>query len=435
MSAMSTTVSEPARDLPVRAACDVLVVGGGPAGIAAAIAASRNGADTVLLERYGSLGGLATGGLIILLLTMDDGRGEQVIAGLAQELIDRLDARDSSVQPAPEEWGSEDPYLVEKYRSWGLVWGRNPSVVRYSVAYDPEEFRFVVNDMVTSAGVRPLFHAWGARALMEDDRIGAVAIESKSGREAIRAKIVIDATGDGDIFASAGVPFDAELVHPWLWFRMAGVRNTDNAIRAAKHGIFKTPPGEGRVLAPWGSAGRIDRQISAIDVEDLTYAEIECRRMVMEEADRLRREVPGFDDAFVTDVASQLGITESRRMRGAHILGREEANQSHPAVIARTGNWTKAGMLYHIPYGSLYPDEVSNLLAAGRCISVDHRVHHSTKEIPACFATGEAAGTAAALALSDGVIPAALDVPRLQRQLVAQGASLGELVESQGNQT
>lgn len=423
----SLPIDEPARALPVRAECDVAVIGGGPAGIAAAIAAARNGADTILVERYGALGGLATGGLIILLLTMDDGEGRQVIAGLCQEFIDRLDARGAAVQPTAAQWGSDDPELVGQYSRWGLVWGRSPAVVRYAVAYDPEEFRFIANDMVLASGARLLFHAWGARAIMDGDRVAAVAIESKSGREAIKAKIVIDASGDGDVFASAGVPFEAEQVYPWLWFRMAGVTDTDAAVRAARHGVFKTPPGEGRILAPWGSSGRIDRQISAIDVADLTHAEIECRRMVMEEADRLRREVPGFEAAFVTDIASQLGITESRRMTGARTLTREEANVPQTDVIARTGNWTKAGMLYDIPYGCLYPREVSNLLAAGRCISVDHRVHHSTKEIPACFATGEAAGTAAAMSVRSGIAPRALDVRDLQRQLIGQGASLGRI--------
>jgi hypothetical protein len=420
-------INEPARSLPLRGECDVAVIGGGPAGIAAAIAAARNGADTILVERYGALGGLATGGLIILLLTMDDGEGHQVIAGLCQEFIDRLDARGAAVQPTAAQWGSDDPDLVEQYSRWGLVWGRSPAVVRYAVAYDPEEFRFIANDMVLASGARLLFHAWGARAIMDGDRVAAVAIESKSGREAIKAKVVIDTTGDGDVFASAGVPFEAEHVYPWLWFRMAGVKDADAAVRAAKHGVFKTPPGDGRILAPWGSSGRIDRQISAIDVADLTHAEIECRRMVMEEADRLRREVPGFETAFVTDIASQLGITESRRMTGARTLTREEANVPQADVIARTGNWTKAGMLYDIPYGCLYPRDVSNLLVAGRCISVDHRVHHSTKEIPACFATGEAAGTAAAMSARSGMAPRALDVRALQRQLIDQGASLGRL--------
>jgi hypothetical protein len=402
----------------------VAVIGGGPAGIAAAIAAARGGARTVLVERYGALGGLATGGLIILLLTLDDGEGRQVIAGVCQEFVDRLEAAGAAVQPRREEWGSHDPVVVERYSRWGLVWGRNPAVVRYAVAYDPEVFRAIANELVLGSGASLLFHAYGARALTTGDRIDAIAIESKSGREAIRAKVYVDATGDGDVFASAGAPFDVERVHPWLWFRMAGLSDADAAVRAARHGVFRTPPGEGRILAPWGAAGRIDRQISAIDVADLTYAEIECRRMVMTEVARLRREAPGFEHAFLTDIASHLGITESRRLRGACVLTRSAANARHPDVIARTGNWTKAGMTYDIPFASLYAPQVANLLVAGRCISVDHRVHHSTKEIPACFATGEAAGTAAAMAVAAGVDPARLEVRALQRRLIERGAIL-----------
>lgn len=418
------SVREPAREIQVRADCDVAVIGGGPAGIAAAIAAAREGARTVLVERYGALGGLATGGLIILLLTLDDGEGRPVIAGLCQEMVDRLVAADACVQPRSEEWGSQDPALVERYSRWGLVWGRSPAVVRHAVAYDPEAFRFIANELVVESGAHLLFHAWGARALMEGDRIAAVAIESKSGREAIVARVYVDATGDGDVFASAGAEFESERVHPWLWFRMAGVHDADAAVRAAHHGVFKTPPGDGRILAPWGAAGRISRQISAIDVADLTFAEIECRRMVMAEVERLRREAPGFERAFVTDIASQLGITESRRLKGAYMLGRDEANRRHADVVARTGNWTKAGMVYDIPYGSLVTGTVSNLLAAGRCISVDHRVHHSTKEIPACFATGEAAGIAAAMAASASADVHRLDVRALQQRLVRCGAIL-----------
>ena len=352
---------------------------------------------------------------------MDDGKGTQVVAGLCQEVIDRLDARGSIVYPERDHWGSHDPALIDKYARWGLIWGRNPAVVRYSVAYDPEEFRHVAGEMLLSSGVRPLFHAWGARAIMEDDRIAAIAIESKSGREAIRANVVIDTTGDGDMFASAGVPFDLEKVHPWLWFRMAGIEGPEPS---GQPRYFKTPPGEGRILAPWGSAGRIDRQISAVDVADLTHAEIECRRMVMEEVERLKSEDPGFQNAFLTDIAWQLGITESRRMKGAYRLTREEAGYSNETTVARTGNWTKAGMMYDIPYGCLYPDHVSNLLAAGRCISVDHRVHHATKEIPACFATGQAAGVAAALSVEADIRPADLDVGLLRNRLIEQGASL-----------
>jgi hypothetical protein len=418
------SIEEPPRTLPVRAHCDVLVVGGGPAGISAAVAAARTGADTVLLERYGSVGGLATGGLIILLLTMDDGEGKQVVSGLCQEVIDRLGADNAVIYPPPRDWGSHDAALVESYARWGLIWGRNPAVVRYSAAYDPEAFRQVANEMLISSGVRLLFHAWGSRAIMDNGHIVALAIESKSGREAICAETIVDATGDGDVFASAGVPFDLERVHPWLWFRMAGIKNLDAAFESGQPRFFKTPPGEGRILAPWGSAGRIDRQISAVDVEDLTYAEIECRRMVMEEVQRLKRQAPGFEDAFLTDIATQLGITESRRMKGVCTLTRDEANEIKEASVAKTGNWTRPGMVYNIPYGCLYPGEVDNLLVAGRCISVDHRVHHATKEIPACFATGQAAGTAAALSARTKAAPADIDVRELRARLIDDGAYL-----------
>jgi hypothetical protein len=355
-----------------------------------------------------------------------------VIAGLCQELVDRLEVRGAAIYPGREEWGSSDEERIKHYKRWGLIWGKTPHVVRYSVAYDPEEFRFIANDLVLSSGARLLFHAWGTRALMEEDRIAGVAIESKSGREVIRARVVIDATGDGDILVSAGAPFESEKVFPWLWFRMGGVTDPDDAIEAGGEWFFKTP-GEGRVLMPWGAMGRIDRQISAVDVEDLTHAEIECRRMVMEEVDRLRRENRGFEKAYLSDVASQLGITESRRMVGAYVLGRDDVGRPFDDVVARTGNWTKNGVIYNIPFRSLYAREVSNLLVAGRCISVDHRAHHSTKEIPACFATGEAAGTAAAMAVASTVSPRALDIKKLQAKLLSQGASLGISSRSSGS--
>jgi hypothetical protein len=144
--------------------------------------------------------------------------------------------------------------------------------------------------------------------------------------------------------------------------------------------------------------------------------------MVMAEVDRLRREVPNFKHAHLCDIATQLGITESRRARGAYVLRREDADQPFADSIAVTGNWTKAGTTYAIPYRSLLTNEFDNLLVAGRCISVDHRVHHATKEIPPCMATGEAAGTAAALALKAGTSPQALDVTQIQSALAQRGA-------------
>jgi len=419
---MPTFIDEPARRTPVYATTQVLVVGGGAAGTAAAVAAARAGAATMLVERQGSLGGLATNGLIILLLTLDDGNGHQVIAGLCQEATDRVTARGAAYFPPPAEWGSQDEALVARYLRWGLVWGSGPHRVRYSVAYDPEEFRLALNEMCEGSGVRLLFHCWACEGLRDGDRVRGVTFQSKSGRFAILADVVIDATGDGDVFASLGVPFELERVLPWLWFRMGGVTDVETAF-ATGAGCLETVH-RGQVLFPWGATDRIIRKIDPTDPSDLTLAEIECRKKVMATVDELRAGFPQFKEAHICEIARELGITESRRLRGEHVLSREDMDRPIEDAIGITGHWTKYGALYWLPYRSLLPQEFSNLLVAGRCISVDHRVHHATKEIPACMVTGEAAGTAAALAIKSGVTPKGLDVKALQEQLRRNGAIL-----------
>ena len=413
-------IREPARETPVLAETDVLVVGGGVAGVSAAVAAAREGARVVLAERPTYLGGLATGGLIIMLLTMDDGRGQQVIAGLCQETVDRMAARGAAYAPPRDHWGSTEDSLIEHYRGWGLVNGHGPHTVRYSVAYDAEEMKFAFEQMCRDAGVRLLYSVLATDPIRDGDRLRGIVFQGKEGRFAVRAEVVIDTSGDGDVFAGAGCAHEVEEVAPWLWFTMGGVHDVE-AAQAAGARCVKTL-GAGHVLMPRGAADRISRRIDATKTDDITFAAVECRELVMEEVDRLRREVPGFAEAHLCHIADQLDVTESRRLLGEHLLTREEMDQPCDDVIAVTGHWTKYDSLYHIPYTSLLPRELSNLLVAGRCISVDHRVHHATKEIPACMATGEAAGVAASLALESGGSVKEISVSRVQHRLEAAGA-------------
>jgi 2-polyprenyl-6-methoxyphenol hydroxylase-like FAD-dependent oxidoreductase len=422
-NAVPKFIDLPESRVPITASVDVLIVGGGSAGLSAAVAAARNGAEVLLIERFSYVGGLATGGLIILLLTMDDGAGRQTVGGLCQEIVDRMERRNAVYYPPRDQWNERDPKLVEHYSQWGLVWG-SPSAeghrVRYSVAFDAHEFVYAADQMLKDAGVLVLYQTWACEPIVEEGSIKAIVIQNKAGRQAIAARFVIDASGDGDIFAGAGESFELERVHPWLWFEMTNV----DATAVAGRGLFFHTPGGGRVLVPWGGEARVNRKIDATDPDEVSAALTDCRDMVTKEAERLRSAVPGFENATVSLMADQLGITESRRLQGDYVMARDDLDRQFEDVVARTGHWTKYDCVYNIPYRSLLPRSLDNLLVAGRCISVDHRVHHATKEIPPCMATGEAAGTAAALAVKSGVNTKELDVASLQKQLRAQGAIL-----------
>ncbi len=408
------TWTEPPREVPIIGRPDVLVVGAGSAGLAAAIAAARRGADTWLVERSAMIGGLATVGLVNLLLTLDDGAGTQVVAGLVQEVVDRLRAAGRCRFPPRSEWGSEDPALVAAWRGWGLVWGA-PESVRYSVAFDPEAFVDVALDALRESGARIRLHTLFAGVAMRDDAIAAVFVESKRGREAIVPRVVVDATGDGDVFVASGADHERVSIPPHLWFRVGGV---DGGPRGA---VFDTVD-RGRVLVPWGP---LSERVDACDPDDMTRAELACRRGAREAFEHLRASDAAYSEAWLDDYARMLGITESRRLRGDYVLAKEDADRHFDDTVARTGHWTRRDVVFEIPLRCLTTPAARNLLVAGRCISTTRYVHQATKEIPAAMATGEAAGTAAALAAGREGVVRTLDVDALRSVLRAGGADVG----------
>ncbi|HEX6417425.1 MAG TPA: FAD-dependent oxidoreductase, partial [Acidimicrobiales bacterium] len=357
--------------------------------------------------------GLATFGLINLLLTLDDGAGTQVVAGLCQETVDRLAASGQAVFPPPAEWNREDADLVDRWRRWGLVWGA-PESVRYSVAFDPEAFVDVAYGLLRASGARLRLHTWCAGVVRDGDRIAAVLVESKRGREAIVPRVVVDATGDGDVMVAAGAAYDSVTIPPHLWFRVGGVAGEPDAL------AFRTTA-PGRFLVPWGP--HPDR-VDPCDPDAVTAATLACRDAARDELERLRRDVPGFAGAWLDDYARTLGITESRRLVGDRVLAKEDAGVRFADTVARTGHWTRRDVVFDIPLRSMTTAAAANLVVSGRCISTTRYVHQATKEIPAAMATGEAAGAAAAHAAGCDGAPDVrrLDVARLRADLASAGA-------------
>ncbi len=442
------TIHEAARDIRVFGETEVLVVGGGPAGIAAAISAARNGAKTILIERYGHLGGMSTGGLVILIPFMSDGTAERPIAGICQELIDRLDTIGGAVHPKDDEVGSTEPDIVNYWRRRGTGSMATGGIVRYGALVDPEKLKCVLNDMVEEAGVKLLLHSWGSRAVMEGNDIKGVYFESKSGRQAVLSRITIDTTGDGDVFASAGAEFDGTMdpkvrsANLALVFRIAGV-NADKYLdfqenqRAEHDALMKELTDKGGFNTYWRSAhddvlwcNNWIPGLSALNVEDLTKVEVEVRKSMRLSLDYLKKRVPGFGKSFLMDTASQLGTRGSRRLSGEYVVTWDDvlSGAVHPdsvAVLPHLGRKVSDGFpRVYLPYRSLVPRKINNLLVAGRCFSSDIAANNDLNWIQQCIPMGQAAGTAAALALKSGVQPRAVDTGNLQANLLRQGVPL-----------
>jgi len=436
------TWMEPAREIPVYHSCDVLVVGGGPAGTAAAWAAAQAGADVVLMERYNHLGGLSTGGLVIWIDRMTDWTGRQVIQGFAVDVLDRM-PKAGLAGPPRADWGSKDP---KKASYWGQRTAASHGIVNWSPTLDPERLKLISQEMLLEKGVRLVFHSWAALPMVADGRVEGVVFESKAGRQALRARVVVDTTGDGDIFARAGAEFDTDIeegdVHHsantafmlggvdmdrWLAFRAnePGQYAQFAALGRERLGFFQPP------YVSWRNdialfLGPRQSGLSALDVDDQTELEIRSHRFMQTHCDFFRAHAPGFERTYMLQSASQLGVRHTRRLVGTGKVLRSQwaDGVALPDEIGVSPSVSLKYPVISVPYGALVPRRLDGLLAGGKHISCDANSHGFMREIPQCWLTGQAAGAAAALSVNAGVQPRALDVRTLQAELRRQGVFL-----------
>jgi hypothetical protein len=407
---------ESARDLPVVRDVDVVVVGGGPAGLAAAIVSARNGASTVLIERFGYLGGTATASLMACIngfRNQVEPDFTQTVRGIAEEIVLELKALDGL---------GRSPYPQKSYPT-------EPGQMEYSYAIDTEKFKYVTLKLCVEAGVDLLFHTWFCDSIVEDGLLKGVIVENKSGRQALLAKVVIDASGDGDVAARAGVPFwqtvgdEAPRLVDALMYRIEFGETRPEKLHGCDFGA-------NAVL--WGPRAA---PIDGTDGDALSAAEVEARLRVYKDLEAKQAQDPSLAGAHVVETPPLLGIRQTRFVEGEYKLTAEDAIEgrrfddvvaiSSCAIIHYYGYrryLEHEG--YDIPYRCLVPVKVDGLLIAGRCISSEQQPYESHRAMIPIMAIGEAAGTAAALAVQRGVQPRRLDVRLLQQALVAQGAEL-----------
>ncbi|RXZ80274.1 FAD-dependent oxidoreductase [Paenibacillaceae bacterium] len=439
---------------------DVVVVGGGPAGITAAIAAGRQGVNTVLVERYGFVGGMSTAAMVYPWMTFHTDSGEQVIKGIAQEIVDRLQER-----------GGSPGHLRDTV-----------GFVRTLTPYHPEIYQVVATEMLREAGVRLLLHSFVDEVVTDEDHIRAVRITNKSGKTELRAQTFVDTSGDADVAYLSGAETlqgrdgDQQSQPMTMKFRMRGVdlgKVKQYMLDHPEDFYSKTPIDELSDLPLTGVSGfysqwkkaalPINRDqvlffagpaedevlinctrvqgLDATNVEHLTEAEQEGRKQVLMMAEFLQRDVPGFERASISTVAPQIGIRESRRIVGYYALTQEDVVQGRKFgdVIARSGypidihdpsgkgvtaSFITGDGAYDIPYRSLVSKNIGNLLAAGRCISTSHEALATTRLTPSCMATGQAAGTAAALSVKLKLSPIDVPIEQLQEELRQDKAAI-----------
>lgn len=441
------TVREESREIPVYAVCDVLVVGGGPAGCAAAASAADTGAEVILIERYGCLGGMSTDGLVLWLENMTDWSGKQVITGFADEILGRL-PEEARIGPPRDAWGSRDPELVAYWKDRASAFN---GIVTSSPTYDLEMMKLAYFDSMKDRKVRLLLHSWVVETVKGDAGLTGVIFESKSGRKAVRAKKIVDATGDGDIFAMAGESFETDIfensMHHQLnvGFLWAGVdmgryfnfRNTEekrfnevkklavekfNDIDCFAANVMYMPHVMPRNDVCLFMSPKLNG-FNCLDIEDLTTVEMLSREIMMRMLAFFREFVPGFADAWVMLSAPQIGVRHSRRLGGVERMSHEAwtSGKRYQDEIAVSPPPNTKSPNVSVPLACLIPGKLENLIVAGRNLSCDAVTHNFMRLIPQCWQTGQAAGVAAALASSGNLRIRDVSVLEIQRILRSQG--------------
>ncbi len=442
-------ITEPARQTPVLGEFDVVVLGGGPAGIAAATAAARGGRRALLIESYGFLGGMGTAAGVTNFCGLHAnvyGNIEQVVHGVADDLLERMRALG----------GLNEPHRVFGDRI-------------AAQAYDNAAFKVAADELVLGSGAHILFHALAVGVVMDTQRhIAAVLIETKSGRQAVRGRIFIDCSGDGDLAAHAGAAFEKGvdghgMMYPSTMFRVNGV-DPDRAADTPKTigALMEQAQAAGRRFARKGPIVRPQKNpaewrvnVTQLSNDDgspvdgthalqLSAAEIQGRRQIVDFFAFLRESVPGFELSYLLEIAPQVGIRETRRVLGDYQLTETDVLQcasfdddigvngwmieEHVAgnVSLRWQDIPNCRGYNHLPYRMLLVRDMDNLLVAGRCASMTHMGQSAARVSGACFVMGQASGTAAAMALDADITPRALDVLALQTRLRADGAWLGD---------
>jgi FAD dependent oxidoreductase len=434
---LSTTTAD--LKAPVISHSDILVVGGGPAGVAAAVTAGRTGAKVTLLERYSALGGLAAGGMVLVLDDMINGQ-EITVTGIVSEYVERLETLGLAVV-APE---GDRHASTETWNKWGRFGlfdfhsHSNPKPICYAAAFDPDGWKRVSNDLVREAGVTLRLHSWFSRPIVDNGVIKGVICETKSGPQAFTADIVIDTTGDIDVASRAGASYVQDNYLTTLVFRLGGVdtvaaekfeqENTKEA-RAINRKIkrmlggawelwwLKTPiPG-----MVWCNAPHLTGY-NGVDPEDMTRAEFDARDRISESVDYVKANLPGFENCYIVDVAQQMGVRQTRLLEGEYVMTKDDVTSRRHFTdsVAR-------GRDYYYPYRSLLPKEVDQLLVAGRHYSATPDAQKMSREIPPCMAMGQAVGAAAAIALDENILVREVDARDIQRQMRLNGADPGDV--------